>query len=98
MAIADERVDARRAEPASESGDVAGAEMLTAKHQHRMFGKSLLDPGECRVVELRQVDAERLGTESLPSGRNSGVAMGDPPIVCYPAVYAAARRASNRAY
>ena len=61
--VADERVDARRAEPASEGGDIAGAEMLVAEHQHRMLGKGLLDPGESFVIELRQVDAERLGAE-----------------------------------
>src|SRR5207253_11485046 len=63
--VADERVDARRAEPASESGDVAGTEMLTAEHQHRMLCKSLMDPGKGSVIELRQVDAERLGAERL---------------------------------
>jgi len=30
-----------------------------------MLGKRLLDPDEGRVVELGQVDADRLGAESL---------------------------------
>ena len=65
VAVADERVNARSAEPAPESGDVAGAEVLTTEHQHRMFCKSLMDPGKGIVVELGQIDAERLGAERL---------------------------------
>ena len=53
VAIADERMDARRAEAAAEGGDVAGAEMLVAEHQDRMLGEGLADPGEGGVVELR---------------------------------------------
>ena len=63
VTIADERVDARCAEPAPKGGDIAGAEMLVAEDQHRMLGKSLVDPGEGRVVKSRQVDAESLGAE-----------------------------------
>ena len=58
-------MDARRPEPPSKRGDVAGAEVLVAEDQHRMFGESLLDPGECRVIELGQIDAERLGAEGF---------------------------------
>jgi hypothetical protein len=58
-------MDARRAKAASESGDIAGTEMLTAEHQHRMLCKNLVDPGKSIVVELCQIDAERLGAERL---------------------------------
>ena len=51
--VADERMDARRAEPASENGDIAGAEVLVAEHQHRMLGEGVCDPGESCVVWFR---------------------------------------------
>ena len=98
VAVADQRVDARRAEPPPESGDIAGVELLVAKHQHRMLGEGLLDPCEGRVVEFRQIDAERLGAECSPSGRSSGVAMDDPPSLVSSPVYAGDRSASNRTY
>src|SRR2546423_14489614 len=65
VTVADQRVLARHAEPVPESSDVAGAEVLTAEHQHRMLGKGPADPGKSRVVEFRQIDAERLGAERL---------------------------------
>src|ERR1700730_10912880 len=66
VAVTDERMDARRAEPAPEAGDIAGTEMLIAEDQHRMLGKVLVDPCESRIVEgLRQVDAESLGAEGF---------------------------------
>src|SRR5215469_17606487 len=65
MAVTDERVNARLAKAAAEGGDVAGFEMLVAEYQHRMLGKGAADPGKRVVVELRQIDAKRLGAEVL---------------------------------
>ena len=53
VAITDKRMNARSAEPASEGGDVAGAEVLVAEHQHWMLGKRLLDPVESWIIEFR---------------------------------------------
>ena len=84
MAIADQGVLARRAEAAAEPGDVAGAQMLIAEHQHRMLGESLPDPGEGRVVEPCDRSTPSASVPSAsPSGRNCRVSdamvMADPP-------------------
>ncbi len=66
VAVGDERVLPWRAEAAPESRELCCAEMLVAKHQHRMLGKGPRDPGEGRLVDrLRQVDAECLSAERL---------------------------------
>ena len=51
MTILDQRMHAWRAEPAAERGELGRAEILVAKHKHRMFGERAPDPGEGRLIE-----------------------------------------------
>ena len=51
MTILDQRVGTRRTEAAAERGQFVRAEILIAEHQHRIFSKCLLDPGEGRLIE-----------------------------------------------
>src|SRR3954470_17703968 len=82
VAVTDERVNARRPEPPSESGDVAGVEPLVAEDQHGMFGKSPSDPVESCVIEFRQVDAERLGAECPAQRTQFQCGHGSSSVVC----------------
>jgi hypothetical protein len=66
MAVADQRVLERRAKAPTECGELGGAELLVAEHQHRMFGEGLLDPGEGCVIEPGQIHPDRLGAERVP--------------------------------
>ena len=68
MAVFDEGVLARRAKAAPEAGDVGGAEMLVAEHQHRVLGEGALDPGEGCIVEPRQIHPDRFGAKRLAQG------------------------------
>ncbi len=65
MTVFDQRVLQRRAKAPPERGKLRGAKPLVAEHQHRMLGEGLLDPGEGRVVEPRQIHPQRLGAERL---------------------------------
>ena len=75
VTVLDQRMHPRLAETAPESGELGGAEMLLAEHQHRMLGKGALDPGKGVVVEAGQIDPERFGAEGLakrPDLRRTG--------------------------
>src|SRR5216683_7172948 len=65
MAVADQRVLERHPKAPPERGDIGGAELLVAEHQHRMLGEGLPDPAEGRVVEPGQIDPERFGAGRL---------------------------------
>ena len=61
MAVLDQRMLPWRAEAAAKGGDLGGAELLLAEHQHRIFGECALDPGESRVVKLIDAVGSRVG-------------------------------------
>src|SRR5438874_2288797 len=64
MTVIDQRMDLRLPEPASECRQFSGAEILVTKHQYRVFGEGVFDPGEgLGIQRLRYIHAERLGTE-----------------------------------
>src|SRR4051794_40378810 len=65
VAIVDQRMDFWPAEAAPERCKLAGAEILVAKHQHRVLSEGGLDPGECLSIErLRKIDPDCLGSKS----------------------------------
>jgi len=73
MTILDQRMHAWRAEPAAERGEFRRAEILVAKHKHRMFGEGVPDPGESRLIERLERSMPNASEPSgPPSGRSSG--------------------------
>ena len=73
MPVVFEDVLAQMAKPRAKRGELVRVELLVAEHQHRMVAEDVLDLGENRVVETREVDARDFGAEpSCPAGGSTG--------------------------